>query len=326
MPETKKKKKQQLIFVIAGKEDSLVNAECDKLLGELLSPEEKTTGLFSADPGEVSAIEILDELRTLPFLTDKRVVVVRGADKFVSANRELLERYFDGPCPTGILVLTVSTWDSRTKLAKKLGAVGTLSSVTQPKAWQLPQRLIQYARDAHGKNMGREAAELLIELAGDDLGRLYGEIDKLAIFADTEKAITAEHVEQLTGHNRLFNAFAVIDAITAGDVAHAVDRLRTMFAEDKSAEYTVVGAFAFHFRRMFKAKVMLEEGVRPADIVPRLRIWSNKDSFFLQLRRMPLKKIGDILQQLADIDYAIKTGRTKPQVAIEQLVLSLAAG
>jgi len=39
-----------------------------------------------------------------------------------------------------------------------------------------------------------------------------------------------------------------------------------------------------------------------------------------------LKQIGDGIQQLAGIDYAIKTGRTKPQVAIEQLVLSLAAG
>jgi DNA polymerase III delta subunit len=55
-------------------------------------------------------------------------------------------------------------------------------------------------------------------------------------------------------------------------------------------------------------------------------VWSNKDSFFLQLRRAPLKKIGDVLQQLADIDYAIKTGRTKATVAIEQLVLRLAAG
>jgi DNA polymerase-3 subunit delta len=313
------------VYVIAGKEDWLVGAECDKLLAELLSPEEKTTGLFSADPAEVSASDVLDELRTLPFLTDKRVVVVRGADKFVSANRELLERYFDSPCPTGILVLTVNTWDSRTKLAKKLGAVGTLSNVTQPKAWQLPQRLIQYTRDAHGKNLSRDAAELLIEVAGDELGRLYGEIDKLAIFADAERAITAEHVEQLTGHNRLFNAFAVIDAVVAGDTGQAVERLRRMFAEDKSAEYTVVGAFAFHFRRMFKARAMLEEGVKPAEIASRLRIWHNKEGFFLQLRRMPLKKIGDIMQQLADIDYAVKTGRTKAQVAIEQLVLKLAA-
>jgi len=323
MAESKKKKKRELVFVIAGKDDALVGAECDKLLGGLLKPAERATGLFSADPGEVSATELLDELRTLPFLTDRRVVVVRGADKFVSANRELLEKYFDNPCPTGTLVLTVSTWDSRTKLARKLGAVGTLINLTQPKAWELPERLIQYTRDAHGKNMGREAAGLLIELVGDELGRLYGEIDKLAIFADAEKAITAEHVEQLTGHNRLFNAFAVIDAVVAGDAGGAVERLRRMFAEDKSAEYTTVGAFAFHFRRMFRARAMLEEGVKPAEIASRLRIWHNKEGFFLQLRRMPLKSIGDIMQQLADIDYAVKTGRTKAQVAIEQLVLGL---
>jgi DNA polymerase-3 subunit delta len=326
MAGTKTKNKQELIFVIAGREDSLVSTERDKLLGELLKPEQRATGLFNADPAEVSASQVFDELRTLPFLTEKRVVVVKGADKFVSENRQLLEKYFDNPCPTGILILTVNTWDARTKLAKKLPKVGKLISVTQPKPWQLPHRLIQYSSDAHAKNLTKDAAELLIELTGDDLGRLYGEIDKLALFAGIEKTITANHVEKLIGHNRLFNAFAVIDAIIAGNVAKAVDRLRTMFAEDKSAQYTTVGAFAFHFRRMFNAKVLLGEGVRPAEITNRLRIWSNKDSFFLQVRRMPLKRIGDILQQLADIDYAIKTGRTKAQVAIEQLVLKLAAG
>ena len=325
MAKAKPKKERELIFVIAGKDDALVGVECDRLLGELLGPEERVTGLFIADPAEVSASDVLDELRTLPFLTERRVVLVRGADKFVSANRELLEKYFDNPCPTGTLVLTVNTWDSRTKLAKKLGGVGRLIGLTQPKAWELPQRLIGYTRDAHGKNLSGDAAELLIELTGDELGRLYGEIDKLAIFADAEKAITAEHVEQLTGHNRMFNAFAVIDAVVAGDTGRAVERLRRMFAEDKSAEYTTVGAFAFHFRRMFSARAMLEDGVRPAEIASRLRIWHNKEGFFLQLRRLPLKRIGDIMQQLADIDYAVKTGRTKAHVAIEQLVLSLAA-
>ena len=325
MPPAKTKKERELILVVAGKEEFLVGAECEKLVGELLQPEQRTTGLFKADPAEVEASQVLDELRTLPFLTEKRVVLVKGADKFVSQNRQLLEKYFDNPCSTGILILAVSTWDSRTKLAKKLPKVGRLISVTQPKPWQLPRRVIQYTKDAHDKILAGDAAELLIELAGDELGRLYGEIDKLALFAGAEKKITADHVEALIGHNRLYNAFAVIDACLAGNTAQAVDRLRTMFAEDKTAEFKVVGAFAFHFRRMFNAKVLLEEGVRPAEVVSRLGIWSNKDGFFLQLRKMPLKKIGDILRQLADIDYAIKTGRTKAQVAIEQLALKLAA-
>ena len=326
MGNSKVKPKRELICVIAGKEASLVNAECNKLLGELLEPQQRPLGLFNADPAEVSASDVLDELRTTPFLTERRVVLVKGADDFISENRQLLEKYFDNPCSTGTLILTVNNWDARTKLAKKLSSVGKLFTVTQPKPWQLPPRLMQYAGDAHNKKLTKDAAELLIELTGDDLPRLYGEIDKLALFADAEKAITVSHIESLIGHNRLFNAFAVIDACLVGDVAKAVDRLRSMFAEDKSAEYTVVGAFAFHFRRMFNAKVLLEKSVRPAEIANRLRIWSNKDSFFLQLRKLSLKQLGENLQHLADIDYAIKTGRTKAKVAIEQLVLKLTAG
>ncbi len=314
------------IYVIAGKEDSLLNARCQELLEKLLEPSERATGLFNAEAAVVSVSEVLDELRTAPFLTERRVVVVKGADDFVSENRQLLEKYFDKPCPTGILVLTVTNWDARTKLAKKLSEVGTLISVTQPKPWQLPGRLIEYASDAHGKNLTKDAAELLIELTGDTLPRLYSEIDKLAIFAGTEKVIHVRHIESLIGHNRIFGAFSVIDACLAGNVARTVDRLRNMFADDRTAQFSVVGAFAFHFRRMFNAKVLLEKGVRSDEIANRLRIWSNKDSFFAQLRKMTLKQIGDNLQQLAATDYAIKTGRTKAEVAVEQLVLKLTTG
>lgn len=313
------------IYVIAGKEESLVNEKCRQMLDVLVEPSQRATGLFSADPKEVTAADILDELRTAPFLTDKRVVVIKGADDFISRNRELLEKYFDNPCPTGILILTVGSWQSNTRLAKKLPKAGKLVSVTQPKGWQLPQRLIQYTKDAHSKKLSRDAAELLVELTGDELVRLYGEIDKLALFADAEKSITTEHVEKLIGHNRFYNAFAVIDACLAGDTATAVDRLRNMFASDKSTEFTIVGAFAYHLRRMFSAKVLLEEGLNTYDITRRLRIWGNKDGFFAQLRKTTLRQIGDGIQQLAGIDYAIKTGRTKPQVAIEQMVLKLAA-
>ena len=324
--ESKSDNSNELIYVIAGKEPSLVNARCRELLDQLLEPHERATGLFNADPAAASLSQVLDELRTLPFLTEKRVVLIKDADKFVSENRVLLEKYFDSPCPTGTLILTVSSWASNTKLAKKLPRVGKLISVTQPKPWQLPPSLIEYAANTHNKNLTRTAAELLVELTGDCLPRLYSEIDKLALFVHTEKTITPGHIESLIGHNRLFNVFSVIDAITAGNVGKAIARLRNMFAEDKSAEYTVVGAFAFHFRRMFNAKTLLEEGLGPAEVAKRLRIWGNKDAFFAQLRKISLEQIGKNLQQLAETDYRIKTGQTKAKLATERLVLRLAAG
>ena len=318
-------KKTELIYVIAGKEQSLVEAECKKLLEKLLEPEQRATGLLNADPKEVFATEVLDELRTLPFLTGKRVVLLRGADDFISENRELLEKYFDNPCPTGILIMMVSNWLPQTKLAKKLPLVGKLLSIAQPARGQLPQRLMQYAREAHDKTLSEASAELLVELSGDELTRLYSEVDKLALFADKEKSITEQHIESLTGHNRIFNAFTVIDAVMEGDRTQAIRRLRTMFAEDKTAEYTTIGAFAFHFRRMFDAKVLIEKGVDTAQIANELKLWGDrKKSFFAHLRKMSLKQIGTVLQQLASTDYVIKTGQVKAEVATERLVLRLA--
>jgi len=313
----------ELIYIIAGKEESLVNAHCRKLLDKLLDPSQRTMGLFNAEAASVQASEVLDELRTSPFLTDKRVVLVKDADKFISANRPPLEKYFDNPCPTGRLIFTVRSWDARTKLAKKLAKTGKLISITQPNRRELPHRLIKYASEAHDKRLTQDAAALLIELTGDELPRLYSEIDKLALFADTEKVITPGHIESLIGHNRLFNAFAVIDAVIDGNVAVAVERLRGMFAQDKSTEFSVIGAFAYHFRRMFNAKVMLNKGVRQKDITDKFRLWSYKDKFFAQLRQMSLKQIGGYLQRLAENDYAIKTGRTKTPVAMEQFILKL---
>lgn len=315
-----------LVYVIAGKEDSLVGSECRELLDKLIEPSQRDTGLFKPSADSATASEVLDELRTAPFLTDKRIVLIQNADDFISRNREFIEKYFDNPCPTGRLVFTVRSWDSRTKLAKKLPKIGKLISITTPKPWELPQRLIQYAQDAYNKKLDKNSAQLLVELTGDELTRLYSEIDKLALFAGTEKAITAAHIESLIGHNRMFGAFEVIDEVIAGNAGGALGRLRAMFEADKSTEFTIVGAFAFHLRRMFGAKVLLEKGVRTFEIEKKMRIWSNKEKFFAQLRKVTLGQIGKYIQQLAETDYAIKTGRTKAPVAMEQFVLQLSVG
>jgi len=314
----------KLVYVIAGKDGSLVSSRCEKLLDSLIDQSQKATGLFNVDSGSVPISEVLDELRTAPFLTGKRVVVIKQADDFITKNREHLETYFDKPCSTGTLVMTVSSWRSNTKLAKKLNSIGELISVEPPKRGELPAQLISYANEVYSKNISRNAAELLIEIAGDELPRLYGEIDKLALFADKDKAITEKHIESLIGHNRMFNVFAVIDSMIAGNAAEAIERLRGMFADDKSAEYTVVGAFAFHFRRMFNAKVMTGNGEPIGMIIKKLQIWSNRDKFFEQLKQISLQQIGRYLQRLAETDYAIKTGRTHAPVAMEQMVLSMA--
>jgi len=320
-----KKTKQNAkgICVIAGKDEFLVANQCEALLDELLTAEQRGLCLYQPKADEVALADVLDELRTLPFLADRRVVLLKDAGKFISANRESLEKYFDNPSPTGVLILTVQTWPGNTRLAKKLPKVGRLINVTDIARRSLPRYVADYARREHSKDFGPGAAQLLVELAGDEPGRLCSEADKLAMYVGGEKNITVKNVEALIGHNRMFNAFAVIDAVTDGNVGVAVERLRNMFASDKQAEYKVVGAFAYHFRRMFKARALLDEGAGRNQVARQLGLWGNVDGFFAQLSRVSLEGIGGVLAQLARIDYLVKTGQTDVKIALEQLVLSL---
>jgi len=214
---------------------------------------------------------------------------------------------------------------STTKLAKKLPAVGKLISVAEFKGAQLPDFVVQYAAAKNQRTMTRQTAQVLVELAGDEPGMLAGEVDKLALFTEGRKNITTADVQSLSGHNRIFDAFEVISAMTAGDTNTAITRLRNMFRGEKDAEYSVVGAFAYHFRRMFSAKAMLAKGANEGQVAGKLRIWYDKDAFFDHLRRISLAEAGSILRRLAAIDHASKSGQGAASVAIEQLIVAMGA-
>jgi DNA polymerase-3 subunit delta len=319
-----KKQEAKPIYVIAGKDRFLVEQQITGLVGQLLKPQEVQMCLWRAEADKVSAAEVFDDLRTLPFLAKRRVVVLTDADDFVSNNRELLERYFENPATTGVLVLAVSSWPSNTRLAKSLPKIGQLIEVSQMKSRTLAAYISDYAKQQHGKNLSFNAAYLLMELAGDEPGMLCSEIDKLAAYTNAAKTITEKDIAVLVGQNRVFSAFEVIDSMTAGETAEAIEKLRLMFQSDGDAEYTVVGAFAWHFRRMFSASAMLQKGLSQEIVSKKLRIW-NGEEFFGTLKKMTLEQVGDCLKQLTEIDYEIKTGKATAQTAIEAMIVSLAS-
>jgi DNA polymerase-3 subunit delta len=249
-------------------------------------------------------------------------VAIRGADGFVSKHRDILEKYFEKPAATGILVLTVSSWDARTRLAKMLPKIGKLIPLETPPRWKLPEHLVQHVAGKHKIRLNKDAAEMLVELIGEELPQLYNEVEKLVLFTRGEAAIRIDHVEALTGHHRIYDAFEVIDAMIGGHVGQAVSRLRNMFEEDKAP--SIAGAFAFHLRRMFQAKVLLEKRTGTDAIAKQLRIWGNKDRFFAQLQRISLVQIAAFLEEQPPSTTPPNRQGQAP-VLIEQLVPKLPA-
>jgi DNA polymerase III subunit delta len=346
------------IYVIAGKDTFRVRRQVESLLDRLLEPEQRGLALYQPKIQEATAAGVFDELRTLPFLAPRRVVLLEEAELFLRSdneesgnesekpssrsskgvpskkgvhirkspptNREMLERYFDAPSPCGVLILTVKSWPSNTKLAKKLPAVGDLIEISELKRYQLPGFVVQCARDEFKKTIAMEAAELLVEWVGDETGALHSEVEKLAVYVDRKAAITVEDVESLTGHNRVLGAFDVIDKLAARNLSGALDALRQMFEADKSAEYTVVGAFAYHLRQLIPVRALQDQGLSQEQIGRQLRLYDKRvASLYRQATQTDIRTLGGLLCDLARLDYAGKSGRAQISTAMEQWVIQL---
>ncbi|ARN57725.1 DNA polymerase III subunit delta [Sedimentisphaera salicampi] len=325
MAKTQSKTKIPPVYAIVGKDSFLVNKDCEKLVNSLIPPEQQEMGLVVLDPDKTEASHVLDELRTPAFLAERKVVLIRQADNFISSNSELLIKYLDSPASKGILVLTASALRSNTRIAKKIKSAGRLKQISRPSYREMAFYPAEYAKNNCGKKLSSSTARLIIEFAGEEPQMIANEIEKLAVYVGDRDKITEEDVEALCGANRTFGVFNVIDAMSSGQAGQAVSRLRNLFASDKDAEYTAVGAFAFHFRRMFKAKAMLSKGESEQRAGQMLGIRYKSDQFFRGLRNWPLVNIAEVIQALRRIDYQSKTGQARVKVEIEQLVVKAAS-
>lgn len=304
----------------------MVRREVEKLLNQLLPPEERDMALYQPQADKAEGPEVLDELRTLPFLASRRVVLIKDAEPFVEAYAELLEKYLDHPSPTGTLILSLGSWDKRRKIAKKVaaGEVAELLDVGEVKPWEMTGFTASCAQEK-GVRLAPGAAELLVELIGNEPGRIAAELDKLIMFKHPAKSITMDDVEELIGASRVFDAFEVIETLSGTDKAKAFDRLRRMFQGDREAIFTAIGAFGFHFRRMFRCKAMIQKGETPnaAALKSGLKSPAMQGKFLNQLKRYTLEELGQLLAELGYMDYQSKTGQGDIPSNLEKFFLRL---
>lgn len=277
------------------------------------------------DKGGPTIAAVLEDLMTLPFLADRRVVVVRSADKFISAHRERLERYAAAPSRSGLLLLECRTFPKTTKLFKAIeGAGGRIEEFRSPTG----AALVAFAR-AHasqlGKRVGDEALARLIDRLGPDAGLIEAELEKLALYAADRDEIMTDDVTALVGLSREEKVFAVADRAGVGDLPGALRLWRATLATDADAPYRALGGIAFVVRKWVAASAMKAQGMPTAAIAPKVMMWGRDRELQAVLDRLPPRRARRLLAALADLDAQVKGGARSIEAGVDELLARTAA-
>src|SRR5947208_6155535 len=198
------------VYVVHGDEDFLKRQVITALRAFVLGSAEDTLGL-SAHPGDTATYAAVhDELETLPFLSPRRLVIVENADPFVTLHRARLEKYVAQPASAGVLVLDVKLWPANTRLAKLIDSAATITCKSQSQ-YKLPEWCVSWAASRHAKQLTVNAARMLVDLIGADMGQLDQELTKLAIYVGTANRIDQDDVDKLVGSSRAESTWKIFD-------------------------------------------------------------------------------------------------------------------
>jgi DNA polymerase III delta subunit len=252
-----------------------------------------------------------------------KAVVVRNADEFVKNNREKLEDYVEAPSDSAMLILRLAKLPATQRIYKSIARVGRIEPCEAPK--DLGKWIIERGKTAHQINVAFDAARLLADLVGDDLGRLDNELAKLALTVEGG-AVSAKHVAQSAAFQREREMWDMTNALAGGDAAGALRRWRQMLRLDSSVEFRAVTWLGMWLESVRKAQPMIQRGDSPATIGQAVRIWQRElqGPFVETARAMGRHGVDRALDLLAEIDFQSKTGVGSAADNVERFILSLA--
>ena len=272
----------------------------------------------SATPDRVAAA-----LNAMTFAIGRRFIVVDGVERWK-------ERDLDGlvaaiaQMPPDTTIALFAREDGRVRVPQRLHdavrkAGGDIAAENGVKPWELPKWVAERAREL-GLELSPDAARALVRNVGDRQQRLLRELEKLALDADASardkppRQVDAELVDELTAPSAERRAWALADALLAGQPEPAIRALLALRAQGERLPGLVYW-MSSRLREAHRAAVALERGEPAAKVKPALRTPSGArmapkaaDRLIADARRVGADRLEAAICVIADLEAASRGG------------------
>lgn len=265
--------------------------------------------------------EIIEDANTISIFDEKKLIICENTLIFTRGyNNEinLLENYFQNPNPntTIIFIANKETIDGVKKITKLIKKIGTVLEFNKD---QNPYNLVQ--NEFKNYKISPNTINTLINRVGTNPLILENEIKKIKIFKDNDFTINEDDIINLTTKTIDLDIFKLIEFIVTKDKNKALELYHEMLKTNEEPIKIII-LLASQFRIMYQTKELLKRGMSKNDIASTLKIHPYRVEIAMQQgRKYDSKTLLKYLNNLADLDINIKTGKTNKDLALEMFIL-----
>lgn len=308
------------LYLVVGEEDLLRDTALATLKAAVCGEDGDnfTCDVFYGD--EAGGADIVACALDVAVFASRRLVVVKAADKLPARECEALLSYIEAPNEMTTVLFIAPKMDGRLKFTQALAHVAVRVDCSPPSDAQLIPWLKQDAERA-GVQLSDEALHMLKEACGGALYSVRRELEKLAAYVQSERAVTVSDVETLRGIEPGASVFDLAMAIGALDRGRVLAILARNL-EAGEAPLRMLGSLAWQYRRLWKAKDLLKQGGREVEAARMLRMDPSRVRGFLG--QFSDTHLGEALRLFLEVDAKLKGGSGgKPARILGELLLRL---
>ena len=322
-----KSRKFSSLYLLFGQEAYLVRLYESRLREAIIGAPGSTAEAMNLDIFEgknVSAEQVDLRANTLPFMNEKRLLIIRDSGLFAPGRKdesERIYRFFENLPPDAVTIFIESNVDKRSKTYKQALKSGTVTEFTTPTDKDLVVWLTRTLKD-QGKAISASDALLLLRYTSYDMHTAAREALKLAAYMGDAPSVTAAHIEAVCVKSTQARIFDLVDAVAIRDAALALSQLDNMLAA-KESPLMILSMIARQFRIMLMCKECNRLGLNLEDTVAATGLRGFMVSAALrQAKPFTQAALVGALHNCADIDHRIKTGRITDRLALELLIIT----
>lgn len=317
------------LYLFYGDEEFLMERALRRLEAALAEVAGEAVTKSVSQAQETELADFLAQARHAPLWGVGQLLVLRRVEIYPDNVLKDVLAYLKKPAPRTWMVLLGSGLRARevgkhpvwSRLQRDDAALG----FWRLKEEELYQWAAQEARSL-GKAITPAAIQRLVEMVGDNLADLSQELEKLALFAGTEKTITPNLVRQLASHSRTYNIFTLVEALGGNDAARRLSALGQLLDLGESPG-KILGMLARQLRLLMRYKETAAGAALPAALAQSLNLPPGLvKKLGQQAARFSLPALKAHLNLLHRADLHLKTSTGNPRLWLEWAVLQMGPG
>lgn len=315
-----KSEKWKQMYLLFGEEAYLRKQYRDRLK-EALSGDGDSMNIHYFEGKDVNLGEIIDLAETMPFLAERRVIIMENTGLFKSGGERMAE-YLGAPAPTVYFVFVESEVDKRGKLYKQVQTAGHAAEFAAQDEKTL-KRWIAGILKKEGLQISEKTAEAFLDKVGTDMENIRSELEKLICYCMGKSVVETADVEQICTTRISNHIFDMVTAIGEKRTKDALNLYYDLLAL-KEPSMRILFLIARQCNTLLQVKQLKNRGFANKAIGDKLGLPGFvAGKYVSQAARFKERELRTAIERCVEAEEAVKTGRMNDTMSVEMLIVSV---